>query len=57
MIDDITEETPDAGTVVEQAETSEEVHDDDVKEDEVVEIEASDDEASDEVADEDEKEA
>ena len=57
MIDDITEETADAGTVVEQAETSEEVHDDDVKEDEVVEIEASDDEASDEVADEDEKEA
>ena len=57
VIDDITEETADAGTVVEQAETSEEVHDDDVKEDEVVEIEASDDEASDEVADEDEKEA
>ena len=57
VIDDITEETADAGTVVEQAETSEEVHNDDVKEDEVVEIEASDDEASDEVADEDEKEA
>ena len=57
VIDDITEETADAGTVVEQAETSEEVHDDDVKEDEVVEIEASDDEASDEVPDEDEKEA
>lgn len=57
MTDDITKETADGGTVVEQAETSEEVHDDDVKEDEVVEIEASDDEASDEVADEDEKEA
>ncbi|MBQ30079.1 MAG: 50S ribosomal protein L22 [Acidimicrobiaceae bacterium] len=57
VTDDITKETADGGTVVEQAETSEEVHDDDVKEDEVVEIEASDDEASDEVADEDEKEA
>ena len=57
VIDDITEETADAGTVVEQAETSEEVHNEDVKEDEVVEIEASDDEASDEVPDEDEKEA
>ena len=57
MTDDITKETADGGTVVEQAETSEEVHDDDVKEDEVVEIEASDDEASDEVAEEDEKEA
>ncbi len=57
VTDDITKETADGGTVVEQAETSEEVHNDDVKEDEVVEIEASDDEASDEVADEDEKEA